>query len=496
MIFASKNGRLSKDFFSFFRRTKSGLQQGVVDILSSPINSRIYRNSKLELLDQYYESTQYNHLMDWFSCDAQSDHIPVRQRRPFIKANFTKVLSQRITAKLIGKKTFPKTSIEDNPLDEEFFKAVLKASKLRANLIEPTKRLLAQGSVFVRFYMDNGRLKVTHHNSKHSYPEWAEDGELEKVIIKYVYEDHKDIDSKGKPKKKWYKAEYNRSSDILYDNPEYKEEDTEEPVFQVVEQVEHGLGFVQGEWFKTCDIPGKEDGYSLVEDILEFIDEINYSICQSSVASNYNQDPQLIFSGMDEEDLEGLIRSSQKAWHLGKEGEAKLLEAGLSGVEAAGNLRDKMQKHIGEFARIVFMDPEKIVGHAQSAKALEILHGPMLDLLDEIRPFYEEHLKKLIIKVAILILIQSQRGEQTPITLPRGYAPQAFDFEFEWPPVFQQTIQDMQQKVNMVAAATNASLIARETGTKYIAEDFGVEDVELELEKIANQPVINPFGMF
>jgi len=32
--------------------------------------------------------------------------------------------------------------------------------------------------------------------------------------------------------------------------------------------------------------------------------------------------------------------------------------------------------------------------------------------------------------------------------------------------------------------------------TKWLAKDFGVEDIEEEVRKVNDQPVINPFGGF
>jgi len=68
--------------------------------------------------------------------------------------------------------------------------------------------------------------------------------------------------------------------------------------------------------------------------------------------------------------------------------------------------------------------------------------------------------------------------------------------EFSWPPIFPQTIEDLQKKASLVNTVTAGNLISRETGTRFLARDFGVDNVEEEVQKIAAQPVINPFGGF
>jgi hypothetical protein len=253
---------------------------------------------------------------------------------------------------------------------------------------------------------------------------------------------------------------------------------------------------VQGQWLRTHEDSKDPDGYGLVSDITDFIDEICYSLSQSSQSVSYNQDPILTFNNMNEEEQDGLIRSVMKAWNLGRDGKAQFLESNLSGVERAGELRDKVTQNIGEITRIVMLDPEKIVGSAQSAKAMEVLHAPLKDLIDELRSAMEGQLKSLVLKIGLSILLANKLGIDTPIDIPEGYVPTSFNIVVSWPPIFQQTMEDLQKKVQVVSAAATASLISRETGTRWLAKDFDIEDIEAEIAKIAAQPVLNPFGGF
>ena len=250
---------------------------------------------------------------------------------------------------------------------------------------------------------------------------------------------------------------------------------------------------MQGEWFSTT---GDGDGYGVVSDITDFIDEINYSLSQSSQAVSYNQDPQLTLNKLDESEMEGLIRSSTKAWNLGRDGEARFLESNLSGVERAIELRDRMSQNIQDIARIVLLDPEKIVGSAQSAKAMEVLHGPLKDMVDELRIPIGDSMKKLVLKMGIATLLASKQGIDTPIIIPPGYQPTSLDIQLDWPPIFQQTIEDLQKKVQVAVSAASGNIISRKTATTFIAKDFGIMDVEAEHQEIAAQPVFNPFGGF
>ena len=472
---------------------KAANNLGVLSIKGK--EAKKYRKPELEALDKYYESRQYNHLPDWDkSAESPDEHIPVRKRKPRIQYAYAKTLCNQLAAKLVGRRTFPNLKIEDDPDTEEYLRLIKKTSGLNYKMIEPVRRMLASGSSLVRFSIVEGQWKLQYFMSKWCYPEFDKANGLESVRIQYCYDDEADRDYRNMPKKKWYRMDLGKQADVLYDNPEYTEGG--EPVFKVVAKADHGLGFVQAEWIKTGDVNNSIDGFSLIKDVTDFIDELNYSLSQSSVAISYNQDPQLAISGIDEDEMEKLIRSSMKAWNLGREGEANFLEAGMNGVTAANELRDRMQQNMADITRVIMLDPEKIVGSAQSAKAMEVLHGPLVELVEELRPQLESHIKSLVLKMAFTNLVVDSRGGPAPVPIPPGYQPQSLDISMTWPDIFPPTMQDLQQKVAVATSAAAGNIISRETMTKWLAKEFGVENIEEEIAKIAAQPVINPFGGF
>jgi hypothetical protein len=472
--------------------------RGGFDSLSTN-GSKKCRTKKLETLDKYYKNKQYDHLMDWEEACANEDYVKVRERKPRIIFGFAKLLASRVAAKLVGNAMFPALSIENDPDDSEFVRTVVKAAKLRSRLIEPMRLMCGLGSVFVRFYIVGKAIKVEHFNTKYCYPVFDESGELVQIEIKYVFDDQEDRDSQGNPRQKWYRMVLSTMSDVIFDNPPYK--DGVDPVFVVAEKVDHNMGFVQGEWFRTSEDKHSPDGYALSEDILDFIDELCYSLSQSSQSVGYNQEPQVVMNGMDEEDIEALVRSSQKAWNLGKEGKAQMLEGGMKGVEAATELRDKVRLGIQDLTRVILLDPEKIVGSASSGKAMEVLHGPLVELINELRPMVEGGIINLTTKIAVAILLIAQTDTaELPITMPPGFTPDSLDIIAAWPDIFPMTIEDLQKKVSVALSAKGGGMISPETALKYIAKDFGVEDIEAELKKIvdaqAAEAALNPFGGF
>jgi len=451
------------------------------------------RDPYLDILDSYYENRAYEHLMDWVQPAGMESHVPLRKRKPLLQYNFAKVLSNRVTGKLVGRNVFPSFNIEDDPDTTDLIRLVIQQSRIKSKIIEPMRRMLNSGSVLVRFAIIDGQYKVEHFLGKYCYPEFDSVGGLQRVEIKYVFEDPNEVDETGKAVLKWFRMDLETDKEIVYDNPRFNPAE-KEPIFKIVNEVVHDLGFVQAEWFRTTE--ESTDGAALIEDLMGFIDALNYSLSQSDQAISYNQDPQLLIKGMDEDEIDTLIRSAMKAWNLGKEGDASVLEAGLTGPAMAQENRDRLLQRAQDVARVVLLDPEKIVGSAQSAKAMEVLHGPMIDMINELRPQIEYHLKNLVEKMTVATLVVNRQGGLKAITIPPGFTPKSFNIVVTWPEIFPLTLEDLQKKVGVASSAATANIISRETALRFIAKDFGVEDIEEEVSKVNAQPIFNPFGAF
>jgi len=474
-------------------RLQEQAQNNLGIIMTDEMNrNQQFRTPELEILDAYYESRQYDDLQDWNEATiSPGEYVPTRKRKPRIIYNLPKVLVDKVASKLFGAQVFPTFLVEDDPDDTEFFRSVQQVSNFRRSLMQPGKHLLISGSVFVRFYLVEGFPVIEHFNAKYCYPVFDETDELDSIEIRYVYEDPSDKDAAGRCKKKWYRMVLSKNTDILYDNPEFQS-GMAMPKFTVVEENKHGLGFVQGEWFRTEKHKFSPDGYSVFGEILDFCDELNYSLSQTSQAVGYSQEPQLTVNNIDEDELDSLIKSSQKAWNLGHEGKAQFLESNLAGAKVAEEQRDHMRTRALDVARVIIHDPEKMAGHAQSGKALEILHGPLVELVDELRTMIEPCLRNLLVKLGMALIETSS----DVIDVPKGYQPESVDITLQWPAIFPLTLEDIAQKVAAAVQATTANILSRESATRWIASEFGIENVEEELKKIESQPILNPFGSF
>ena len=142
------------------------------------------------------------------------------------------------------------------------------------------------------------------------------------------------------------------------------------------------------------------------------------------------------------------------------------------------------------------LDPEKMQASAQSGKAMEVMHGPLVELVNEIRPWVEKGLKGLLTKMIDTLITMNSLGFETQFVMPPDFVPLSTEFTVSWPPIFELTTQDKQQVVSIGLQATNGNIISRDTALKWIQSqgvDFGVEDFDLERQKVDTQ---KEFGGF
>jgi hypothetical protein len=455
--------------------------------------SKKYRNQELKKIADYYENSQYDHLSNWDEAECSESYIPIMKRKPKIIYTLPEIIVDRLTSKLVGSNVFPSMTIEDDEDTTFLIGLIQDATSFKSKILQAVKKYVAFGSAFIRFKFVEGQPVIEHYNSMYCYPEFNDAGELLSIEIKYVYEDWEDLDERGKPIEKWYKLYLGQMFDVIYDNPKFSA-DGNDPIFSEISRNEHELGFVQGEWLKTTDERHGPDGKGIIKPIFDLVDSINYNLSGTDKATTYGLDPQPVFSGLTEEELEDLIKSSSKGWALGRDGNANFLEVGGAGVQRAHETLSIFDKKAQDTARVLILDPEKIVGSAQSAKAMEVLHGPMIELIYELRPGLEKSITSLLTKITMACLIYNFRGFGLTITMPKQYKPKSMQIKVSWGEIFPKTMMDLQQKVQTAAAAANANLISRETAIRFIAKDFNVENIELELEKINTQPRFNTWG--
>ena len=475
---------------SAYARVQKLVRQNLGIIRADQADIGIHKKERRDDLlkyETYYNSSQYDDKISWDEALDSPYHVPNNQRKPTVLYPLPKIIVDRLKSKLVGERVFPEFKIQEDENTNEILKYILKMTKFKGKIDSVIRDLLIYGSAFIRIKLVDGVLMLEGYNPNHCWPKFDKNEQLESLEIRFVFEKLVDY----KMQKYWYKLELTKNSDILYDNPKFDPGSV--PVFSVKERVNHNLGFVQGEWVKSTYSPREIDGESVIKDIISFSDCLNYLLSMSDSAAKYNIDPQTVFTGLQAEELKGLTKSKEKAWTLGPTGQAQFLETNGNGVDGAMNFSGDMMQRVQDATRVILHDPEKFSMHAQSGKALEVINGPMIDKISEIRNFVEPFLTTLITKLLGVFIIYNRKGEIPLSPLPADFTPKSLNLVVEWQPVFPMSTQDLNDLVNLYTSMTNANLISRETALQKLAGTFDIEDIEGEVHKVNTQQQFNSF---
>ena len=436
-----------------------------------------YRCKKLHDLENHLNSMQFDGLKDWNESLNSNYYVPVKERKPAIIYPLPQIITNRVNKKLTGRNTFPKITLEEDEETQFLVEEIHKAVDFEVYMKEAIEKLLGIGAAFVRIKIINGILGLECYSPNNCWPVFDDNGELESIEIRYVYESKTD---KGEIKNYWYKFTMNKGTDTLFDNPEYQP--GEKPKFNVVSSVNHNLGFVQGEWVKSTKNPHQFEGKSVFKEVMDFGNCLSYVFTLQGGAVEYGAEPQILLTGMMEGEIDDLVKRKEKAWALGREGDAKYLEASGTGTATAEAFDVQMGKKIAEITSVIMHDPEKFSAHAQSGKAMEMLNEPMVELVEDFRPYIEGFFKRLSIKMLVSLLIMSKRNLVTDFNIPGSYKPKSLNLNVEFGPVYPMSIADKQAEVTYLTTLTNANILSRQTALEIMVKNKLIENVDVARE--------------
>lgn len=245
--------------------------------------------------------------------------------------------------------------------------------------------------------------------------------------------------------------------------------------------VRHGLGFVPMVWVRN--LPGGDsiDGACTFRDAVETGIEIDYQLSQAGRGLKYSSDPTLLIR--EPAGVEGaLVRGAGNALVLSEKGDAKLLEidgaASAAVIEYVRTLREFALEGVhGNRA-----SPERLAV-AQSGRALEMMNQGLVWLADNLRVSYGAALLKLARMVlrASNIYPLSAGGQAVPAM------DDAARLSLAWPRWYAPTAQDRNQDALTLASLAGAGMISVETAVKSIADEYDIDDVAAELDRIRQE---------
>lgn len=478
----------------------------------------------LDTADAYMRGRQYAaRRYDWDAAlignpgDARipSEHyVPLAARQPSVRRDLPKLIVKRLTAMAVGIEQWPEIKVLGDPDAEDYVEGLIQESSLPEKVIEARWKGGASGTVCVSFAFVAGKPRISVHEAKHMIPlRWEDRGEFVLGAVLKVYRHARTEIVDGKPKSvMYYFARYwDTETEMTWDPiPESAAKDG--TWLQRVRSYEarHGYGLCPVFWCQNLPDSEREDGMSDFAEMQHRFDRINELASATNRGTVANVDPTLVIR--DEKGTNsGVVRKGSENAIYSKGG-AQYLELEGSAVKTALEWCQTLEQWCLDEAGVVNADPHEIAAKAVSGEALKVVYMPMTAQCDLLRGQYGKLIRALLSGMlrAARAIITRPPGElvrtadgQVLQAVPTVLLPPKFveetssdgtksvraiernpgtsdAIQLNWRSYFPPTPADV---TAMVGSATTAkgALIQQKTATSYVANVFGVKDVDAEV---------------
>ena len=445
---------------------------------------------KLDVLRRVLQGTIYDKLTSAFheERNGAGEYIPLRARRPSTRWNLCRIATMDSVALLFGEGRFP-VVYDDDPDVRNHLADVVADSSLPAVMIDASTRG-SIGSVAVRFRVLNGRVFFDAFDTLYLTPKWRTDAPdtLAAVIERYkikgadLFASGYAIPADMMTADYWFQRTWDDQWETWF-APLALADAKNGTVFakDAKRSVRHRLGFCPWVWIRN--LPGGDDidGLCTFRQGVDTQIELEYLLSQSGRGLKYSADPLLMLKEPAQSDGQLMVRSASNALVISEGGDAKMLEisgsAASAVIEHARVLRHSIMEVIGGSRG----DPDKMTA-AQSGRAMELLHQPLIWLADKMRGSYGDGLLSL----AWMIVTASQRYPLRTKVKAIGTI-NATALSLRWPDWFDPTMEDNQSQASALAGLIAAGVVSAETATSIVAPAYDIADPEAERAKIGTE---------
>jgi hypothetical protein len=459
------------------------------------------RTWRMQVLRNFLEGTIYDTLRYSFQTERteSGEYIPLRDRRPSVRYNMCRMVVQDSVALLFGDGHFPTVELE-TPEACQSIADLIKETKLPQIMHEAAIRG-SIGSIAVMMRVLNGRIFFEAMDTDFLTPAYdpMEPDTLLSVTERYKVKGAAlaasgyEIDADLMDRDFWFQRIWDRTAENWFAPVPVATEfrvnafKTEriapvEPFLDEVRTVKHNLGFVPMVWIKN--LPGERgiDGASTFRSAADTQIEIEYQLSQGGRGLKYSSDPLLMIrepaSGQDGDGQ--IVRSPTNAIIVSDNGDAKMLEINGTAATAVIEYVRALRESAIETIHGNRSNADK-VSAAQSGRALEMMHQPLIWLADQLRTSYGENGLLPLIRMVIAA------GNKMPVKVLGKQLNTLSETEYptlRWPKWFAPTGSDRQQEAAALQTLANSGHISRETAVKSIASSFDIEDIDEELKRI------------
>lgn len=447
------------------------------------------RSYWLDINSRVLNGTIYDHLPNGFheEKNGAGEYIPIRNRRPCVKSNLSKIVVDDSVSLLFSEGHFPEIDCADEDTRTALMD-LIKETKLNGVMVDAATRG-SVGSVAILFKVLQSKVFFEVFDTMFLTPEWDKN---EPSVLDTVVEEYKckgcDLIAAGirvddKDCTYWYRREWTKSQEIHY--IPLSVEDKKDGKSHTIDEsrtVSHNLGFNPMVWVKN--LPGKADTIDGACTFTAAIDtqvEIDYQMSQAGRGLKYSSDPTLLIKEPTIGGADDVVRQggASNALVIAADGDAKLLEINGTAAQAVMEYVRMLREMGLESIHGNRVSPDK-VSVAQSGRAMEMMNQPLIWLADKLRTPYGEGALLDLLKMVI------RANEKFELTIdgnshPKKHLSTSEKVTLRWPSWYPPTADDLLSMASALAQLIECGALSRETATKSLAAIFDIEDVKAEI---------------
>jgi hypothetical protein len=418
---------------------------------------------------------------------SNKEYIPVHERRPSVRYNLCRTVVGDSVSMLFSDGRFPQLHCADEA-GRLALAGLVKETGLVGVMVDAALRG-SVGSAVVRMRVLDGRVFFDVMDTEFLTPTWKATAPdtLDRVVERYKVMGA-DLAALGyaiKPEdlpcKFWFQRIWTGAAEEWYaplkvgaKNPNGT---PELPQIDDARTVRHGLGFVPMVWIKNLPGASGPDGCCTFAAAIDTQIEIEYQLSQTGRGLRYSSDPTLMIrepAGTDNE----IVRSASNAIVVSEKGDAKLLEISGTAAEAVISYVSKLREIALESIHGNRSTPDKM-GMAQSGRALELLHEPLIWLADMLRTSYGAALLSLVKMALRAGATVGFDVAGVPFAVPADT-----DVSLRWGHWFSPTHHDNLEEAQALQHHAQAGHISRKSAVMIVCDTYDLPDAAAEMTDI------------
>jgi hypothetical protein len=444
----------------------------------------------LTVLEKVLDGTIYDALTYQFHEEktGAGEYVKVSDRKPSIRCGLCRTVVDDSVALLFGEGRFPAIELADKGTRETLTRLFTEAN-LPAVMTEAALRG-SVGSVVVLLRLLEGKVYFSALTTKFLTPSWKDSAPdvLERVTERYkvrgavLAASGYAIAEPDLAAEFWFQRVWDTNAETWFVPQRVIDAGEGKPlVVDTVRTTRHGLGFVPMVWIRNLPGGDETDGACTFRPAVETAIEVDYQLSQAGRGLKYSSDPTLLIKEPASDGPH--VGGAANALVVSENGDAKLLEIGGTASAAVIEYVRALREMALESIHGNRSNADKISA-AQSGRAMEMLHQPLIWIADRLRHSYGGGLLDLLKMLCSLPRNFPLKFRDGTVVPPLAGTT---GLSLRWPAWFAQTEADRLAAAGTLATLVKAGIMSRETAARLTAQIHDL-DAEDEVARLPPEP--------